>query len=212
MKRKTNCYLGLASAILLGILSPAGATAPTGVSLGTGAPPGTLGPWTMAPIGPDASPVNSFVTSVGPVLFDEAVTHAQIGNGWASWSHGYAGDVYHTYSSVNTTSLTLTMSAPISAIYFYAEPNDYTNFTFTATALSGASVTETIDGNAGASGFGFYATGVDLITSITITEGNTAGFAVGEFGFSVPEPSSVALASLGLVLLVSRRIQRRTRS
>jgi hypothetical protein len=184
MKLKANCYLGLASAILLGFVSSSAALPVTGISLGTAAPPGTLGGWTMAPVGADNSPLYSMVTSVGPVSFDQAVMHDQVGNGWASWSHGFAGDVYDTASSLNPTALTLTMGTAVSAIYFYAEPINFANFTLTATAKSGATLTQIVNGDGGASGFGFYASGSDLITSITVTGSDSDGFAVGEFGFS----------------------------
>src|ERR1017187_4262918 len=101
MKLKANCYLGLASAILLGFVSSSAALSVTGVSLGIAAPPSTLGGWNMAPIGADNSPLYSMVSSVGPVTFDQAVMHEQIGNGWGTWSQGYVGNVYDTSLSIN---------------------------------------------------------------------------------------------------------------
>jgi hypothetical protein len=111
---------------------------------------------------------------------------------------------------VDPTKLTLTMGGLTSAVYFYAEPVNFTAFTFTATTDTGASVTQTVSGNAGATGFGFYATGSDYISSITVTEGDTDGFAIGEFGVarlsSVPETgSSLGYACLALLGLLGCR-------
>src|ERR1017187_5835660 len=154
MNLKLNYYLGLASASFLGFVSPVGALPLTGVALGTTAPPGRLGGFSMTPIGADPSALGSMVTSVGSISFDQAVRHDQIGNGWGTWSHGYSGDVYDT-GFQSATSLTLTMGGLTSAVYFYTESVNYSTFTFTATAADGTTVTQTINGNGGASGFGF---------------------------------------------------------
>jgi hypothetical protein len=210
MKLKSNYYLGLASAALLGFVSTVGAIGMTGVSLSTAAPPGTLGTWGMTPFGPDASPLDSFVTSVGSVTFNQAVRHDQIGNGWETWSHGYAGNVYDTGSSLDPASLTMTMGGLVSAIYFYTEPVNFADFTFTATTLDGTTLSQVVNGNGGASGFGFYATGSDYITSVTVTGTDADGFAIGEFGLNqqgtVPEAgNTLVYAFLGLLGLFGCR-------
>src|ERR1039458_2410339 len=141
MTIKSKHYLGLASAFLLGFVSTGGAVGSLGVlSLGTAAPPSTLGGFSMTPIGADPSALGSMVTSVGSISFDQAVMHDQIGNGWGTWSHGYAGNVYDTGSSVTPTSLTLTIDGLTSAIYFYTESVNFANFTFSATSAAGPSV------------------------------------------------------------------------
>src|ERR1019366_362097 len=177
MTLKSKHYIGLASAILLGFVSTGGAVGSLGVlSLGTAAPPSTLGGFSMTPIGADPSAVGSTVTSVGSISFNQAVNHDQIGNGWGTWSHGYTGNVYDTGDSVTPTSLTLTMGGLTSAVYFYTESVNFANFTFTATAADGTSVRQTINGNGGASGFGFYATGSHYITWISVTGAGSLGF------------------------------------
>ena len=212
MTLKSKHYIGLASAILLGFVSTGGAVGSLGVlSLGTAAPPSTLGGFSMTPIGADPSAVGSTVTSVGSISFNQAVNHDQIGNGWGTWSHGYTGNVYDTGDSVTPTSLTLTMGGLTSAVYFYTESVNFANFTFTATAADGTTLTQTINGNGGASGFGFYGTGGDSITSITVTGTDADGFAIGEFGLngtpSVPEAgSSLVYASLALLALFGCRV------
>ena len=207
MKFKSKHYLGLASAFLLGFVSTGGTVGSLGgLSLGTAAPPGTLGGFSMTPIGADPSALDSMVTSVGSISFDQAVRHDQVGNGWGSWSHGYAGNVYDTGSSLTPTSLTLTMGGLTSAVYFYTESVNFSTFSFTATAADGTTLTQNISGNGGAAGFGFYGTGGDTITSITVTGTDADGFAIGEFGLaspsSVPDGGySLGYLALGLLIL-----------
>ena len=192
----------------------------TGVSLGTGAPPPTLGGWTMTAFPADTvNPVfpasNADVTAVpgpgGGLTFSQALTHDIAGNvntGWATWSHGYAGDVYDTIDSADPTSVTLGLPAATHAFYLYVEPTPYSSFTITATAQDGTGISQTVFGGGGAAGFGFYTSGLDFLTSITITGLNSAytdsglntDFAIGEFGISaVPEPSTVIAGALMLL-------------
>ena len=210
MKRKTNLVCSLAGAGLLVLAGVAQAiTIPVSVALlGNGAPPSTLGGFAVAPIGADASAVGSSVNSVGGVGFNQSVLHDQIGNGWGTWSHGYAGNVYDTAQSANPLSLTLNLSAPVTAFYFYVESVNWetAGFSFTATAQDGASLSSIIGGNSGAAGFGFFSAGGNLISSITVTTTDADGFAIGEFGATVqrgvPDGGSTliycALGMLGL--------------
>ena len=184
----------------------------TGVSLGTGAPPLTLGGWTMTAFPADTvNPVyqasNADVTAVpgpgGGLTFSQALTHDIAGNvntGWATWSHGYAGDVYDTIDSADPTSVTLGLPAATHAFYLYVEPAPYDWYTITATAQDGTGFSQTVFGGGGATGFGFYgASGADVLTSITISGLNT-DFAIGEFGISaVPEPSTMIAGALMLL-------------
>ncbi len=194
-------YCGTAEAITISSLN--------GVTLGFAAPPSSLGGFAMTPFAADLSPDGNDVNAIGAVAFSQTVRHDVIGTGWASWSHGYAGSVYDTGSSVNPTTLTLTLASPVSAFYFYVESVNFAVFSFTATSQDGTEVTQTIDGNGGAAGFGFYTTGLDLISSISILSGDAEGFAVGEFGGSggsqtAPDGgNSLALLSLGLLASVA---------
>jgi hypothetical protein len=160
-------------------------------SPGTGPPPATLGPYTMTAFGPDPQPVNQgpIVTSVndpaGTVSFSPALNHSTVGNGWDTWSHGYTGDVYWTTGST----ITMTLPAGTRAFYFYAEPNTFAIFDVTATAQDGTtSGPIQVQGNSGATYFGFYATGTPNIESITVTTNDTTGFGVGEFGIAPAAP------------------------
>lgn len=178
--------------------------------LGTAAPPATLGSWTMTPFADDTRPNFSTVTSVdtpigGSLDFSSAVSLREVGAGWATWSHGYTGDVYFTGDS----SLTLTLPSQTAAFYLYTQPNSFSTFSFTVTDASGVSSTTDITGDSGAKGFGFYGTGGSTLASITVsTEPGALGFAVGEFGIAaVPLPMSglVLLSALGAAGAAYRR-------
>jgi hypothetical protein len=155
-------------------------------SPGTAAPPTTLGPYAMTAFGPDPQPVGATVTGVsdsaGMLGFSPALTHRRVGNGWATWSHGYTGDVYSTPSG---GPITITLPAGTRAFYLYAEPNIFNVFNVTATAQDGTtSGPVQVQGNSGAQYFGFYATGSPNIATITVTGTDTTGLAVGEFGIA----------------------------
>jgi PEP-CTERM motif len=173
----------------------------------TGAPPATVGGIPVTAFPDDARPVFGTVADVpapggGSVLLGPPHSHREIGSGWATWSHGYTGDVYYTGGP---TSDTLTMPAGTTAFYLYVEPNPFGEhpITVTATSSTGDTVTMTlsVEGSAGAEFIGVYTTSGQTIASIGLS--STTDFAVGEFGIGratpggVPEPSSLALMALG---------------
>lgn len=152
---------------------------------GTSAPPSTLGPYSMTPFGPDSQAVDTSVSSVagpsGTVGFSPSLGHCLVGGCWNTWSNGYTGDVY------TTTSQTITLTLPVSAraFYFYAETQQFSTFSITATTDQGTtSGPIAVNGEAGAEYFGFYATGADTLKTITVTGADPTGFAIGEFGVS----------------------------
>jgi hypothetical protein len=162
-------------------------------SPGTGAPPSTLGPYTMTAFGGDArascGASGSMVTGVtdpaGTIGFTQALIHRIAGTCWATWSNGYTGDVYGTDSSTDVSTVTITLPTGTPAFYFYAEPNQLTVLTITATGDDGTtSGPISVNGNGGAKYFGFYGLGGATVSSITVTTDDPLGFAVGEFGIS----------------------------
>ncbi len=183
--------------------------------LKTDAPPTTLGGFAMTPFPLDAQP-NGSVNSVasptgGSVTFSQDLTHTQVGVGWGTWSHGYTGDVYHTFYATTPTTVTLWLPADTIAFYFYAEPNHYGFSDIWATAQDGTTLSVSVQGNTGANGFGFHSDDGTLLTSTTVTTTASAnGMAVGEFGIAyyethhtqdptyVAEPGTLALFGLGL--------------
>jgi hypothetical protein len=162
-------------------------------SPGTGPPPATLGPYTMTAFGPDGRSDGATVADVpdpaGTIGFSPSLTHTHVGVGWATWSHGYSGDVYFT----GGTQITITLPAGTKAFYFYAEPNQFAVISVQATAQDGTtSGPIPVQGQAGAQYFGFYGTGSATLASITVTTADPTGFAVGEFGIN-PAASLVIL-------------------
>ncbi len=186
------------------------------VDLGTGAPPATVGGYTMVPFGDDARP-NVGVNDVGvadgapfgTLGFSQTLGHASIGAGWATWSHGYTGDVYVVPAEQIIprggvfAAVTLSLPAGTGAFYFYAEPDLFE--TFTITAVSGnTSLSIPVAGEAGANGWGFFTDDFSALTSITVS--SNASFAIGEFGAArVPAPGAGALALAGLGMIARRR-------
>lgn len=174
----------------------------TGFAGGTVAPGATLGPYTMTPFGWDDRFLGESVTSVdsplgGSVDFSSPLVHYRIGSGWATWSHDYLGDVYHTDGA---SSVTMFLPDQTTAFYFYAEPNPWSQYTIVATAQDGTQVIQGVNGYAGAAYYGFYGTDGSYITSIAVTTPQPIDFAIGEFGIAggeVPAPAGILLAVLG---------------
>ena len=150
-------------------------------SPGTGAPPDTLGPYTMTRFDADPQPTGTYVGGVVTptnevVAFSPALQHDLVGAGWTTWSNGYSGDVY--WGSANVT---ITLPGGTPAFYFYAEPDPYDVFTISATAQDGTSSGAiSVNGYHGAQYFGFYSKGTSRIASISVT--GSVDFAIGEFG------------------------------
>jgi hypothetical protein len=197
------------------VLVPAIAQAAiVGTALGSGARSDAWSPYAMTAFNPDPSPTFPDVTSVLSPLrtrgVDEFVTfsrggsHRRIGSGWATWSGGYTGDVYYFTPTTVPVTTTMTLPASTTAFSFYAEPNPFSpNFDITATANDGTSVTQSVSGSSGASGYGFYTAG-GALTSIAVS--CATDFAIGEFRISkIPEPATLSLLSLGALALIRRR-------
>jgi hypothetical protein len=159
---------------------------------GTGAPPGKLGPYTMRRFAADPTAVGTVEKRIsgptGPVVFSTPLTHLLIGNGWATWSNGYTGDVYETATPQpdGTFVITVTLPPGTGAFYAYAEPNLFADFSMNATAQNGVTSGDvTVHGQAGARYFGFYATCGHTLTKVTYTDGaGDTAMAIGEFGIA----------------------------
>jgi hypothetical protein len=197
--RPRTLLFALGGIAFLSVVAPA---AIIGTALGSGAPPATLGGYAMTPFPLDTRTLFPDVTSVpsplgGNVVFSQPMSHRRIGIGWATWSHGYTGDVYYSNGS---TSVGLTLPADTTAFILYAQPNPFARHLITATAQDGTSVTQNPDGASGASAYGFHVEGAGTITNIHVAVAGAA-FAIGEFSIAVPEPTSLALLVLGCTAL-----------
>jgi len=153
---------------------------------------------------PDGTTITGFTTTDGvPVSVDEQV-HS-IGDGWATWSGGYTGQVLADYSS---TSVTYTLGAGVTGFGFFAEPDEFDTFDITLTTADG-SLTQAVQGDAGAEFFGWTGSG---ITSFTVSSSDD--FAVGDFydttaPLSVPEPAMWAMMLAGIAGLGAALRRRR---
>jgi len=197
----------LALTVIAGAAASANA-AIVGTALGTGAPPATLGGYTMTAFPSDGTGGYAQLSSLasprgGSVGFSPDVYAADIGSGWATWSGGGTyggGDVYW---SGGATTLAMTLPAGTYGFAFYAEPNPFAVYTITATDNEGNSVSQDVDGSAGAAGWHAYTDGGSALTSITVT--SAVDFAVGEFYIAIPAPASLSLLGLGALVAGRRR-------
>jgi len=219
MKNINILSVFIAVSMLFILAGPASATIIFYNTPGTTAPPATLGPYTMTPFGDDARTLGNLVSSVpspvgGNVGFIADLTHAKVGSGWSTWSHGYTGDVYITWG----TSAQMTMPANTKAFYLYAEPDNFGQYYINATSQSGTTSTFgpfLVEGSAGAQYFGFYGDAGETINEIDMEiDSQAAGMAVGEFGInvgtgtSIPEFPTLAipvLSVVGLMFLFQRK-------
>lgn len=213
--RRRRVRRGVVLAAIVGVLSSfalvgapsAGAIAPIvwDTSVGTAAPPATLGPYNVTSFGLDGRPLFADVTNVvdpaGAIAFSPALNHRRIGSGWATWSHGYTGDVYATGGA---TSVTVTLPAGTGAFRFYAEPDPFAVINITATAQDGTTTGPIpVDGNGGAQYFGVYTTSSTL-ASVTIT--STTDFAIGEFGLAFKANKGCAAGLTAHALMATTNI------
>ncbi|MCC6677277.1 MAG: hypothetical protein IT436_09035 [Phycisphaerales bacterium] len=130
---------------------------------------------------------------VSGIDFSSPVNVRRIGFGWATWSHGYTGNVYYTNGATSITMIPWGWAER--AFQFYAEPNPFGVFQMTATGSDGStstSSTEDVDGGGGAFGWGFYGVG-PTVRSVTVSA--DIDFAVGELA-SFPAPASLCLFAL----------------
>lgn len=196
MKLSSGWKIGLPAVGLL--ISPFGyATIHSYLDPGTGAPPGTLGGYSMAAFMDDPSPEGTLLTELSPppgfpgsgnLVFDRELEHFKVGSTWDTWSHGYTGSVYYdAYSE-------LEMTLPLGTLAFslYIEPNLKDLFAFKV-ASGVEEVTLSINGDAGARYVGFYTDNpAEVLETIWVyqTTEDADGFAVGEFMISATVPES----------------------
>ena len=150
----------------------------------------------MTPFAVDTRAVGTSVSrmvtenAAGTVQFSPTLRqHYRVGNGWATWSHGYTGSVYFSGEASGGSDPRIELSLPSNtnayAFRVYAEPNTFGNFSVEATASDGTSSEPVrIEGRSGARYFGSPAPPGAKLTSITVTASDPRGFAIGEFSIN----------------------------
>lgn len=177
------------------------------------APPYTTATTVITFSNPNGGSVSSISGGGQTVTFSTAVLAETVpGGGWATWGAppNTESATPRVLAAFGATSLTLTLSAPVSTFGFEVEPDAFASVPITATFMNGATVlgtvTRTINGNAGA----LLAAASDStpITSVVITAPSGAdGFAIAQvrsgatFISSAPVPPTIVLAVLGLASL-----------
>jgi hypothetical protein len=168
----------LIAALSVAALHPVSAQV-IGVDIGTGVPPTTLGTYNVASYDPGSIAGQSYFSNLVGGNWDGGTSGGE--GQWSTWGQDYTGTVYVTDSS---STLTLDLSGA-QAVYFYEEPQQFSDFTMTAKDSSGVTVSTVINGYYGSSGVGFYEmNSSDFLTSITVTATDPTGFAIGEFGIN----------------------------
>lgn len=212
---KTIKLIVFTGTMVLAMVTPALAV-PIYGDLGMTAPPGTLGGYTLAAFSNDTSAEGSVLNLLAPppsspvsgsLSFAPEVVHYEVAGGWGTWGHGYVGDVYWLDEFFLGNSLTMTLPLDTKAFAFYLMPGFLDTYDFSIlvdTSAGGilAPITASIDGNGGATGFGFYTNdSSDSLKTITITGNGTwpDGFAVGEF--SINSTSNVPDGGITFLLL-----------
>jgi hypothetical protein len=158
----------------------------------TGKPPVKLGPYKTKRFALDKRKNLSVVKNVkgptGEVSFSAAATEIRVGKGknhWQTWSNGFKGFVYWIgYADIGASAkVVLTLPKGTKAFYVYVEPDEFKTHDLEATAQNGVSSGDTkVFGEAGAEYFGFYATGRQVLKTITITCNDD--FSFGELGIA----------------------------
>ena len=202
---------GLATSLGMALVTAQAATF-IDLSAGLSSPPAILGGHSMTLFVDDARANFTAVSTVpsplgGALDFDSAASLREIGDGWDTWSHGYAGDVY---VAEGLTSLRLALPPGTMAFSFHVQPDAWDVFEFQVESGGTGSGSFTVDGDSGARFVGVYSTDPSVpLSSILIenVDGNAGGFAVGEFAIAaVPEPATAAwVAALGCLAFAAWR-------
>lgn len=184
-------------------------------------PDDTTIPGGFTPLNQISSPANTF-------SFSNTVYKSYVGNEWSKLANSrftIGSPVYFNPSN----SITISLARAVAALDLVVETNSVAPIVFNIaiTAFGGSTQqiqTQGVRGDVGGRYFGFYTTGTDLISSITISAPSEAyGFAMGEFRWSeavsttpepetVPEPATIAGTLAFAAFMTRSRMQRKQKA
>lgn len=145
----------------------------------------------------------------GSLSFNHDLQHRQVPSSWNTWSGGNTPAVLYT-QTIQVIAGTFTTGA--SAFGMEMEPNYYTWMNMTLVTDAGGSLTQSVNGNAGAKFFGWVGAEVSFINLYSDDSDFAFGRMVqGQEPSPVPLPASMVLfgsAMLGLATL-SRGLKRK---
>ncbi|MEO5373120.1 MAG: PEP-CTERM sorting domain-containing protein [Alphaproteobacteria bacterium] len=138
--------------------------------------------------------------------FGDTVERRQVPSSWATWSGGETPAVLYT---LDDNSVDGRFSKVEKAFGFEMEPNVFSTFLMTLKLKDGTSLTQSVEGFAGAKFFGWADQAIIGFTA-TCSSG-CGGFAMGRMvEGTAPEPATLAMAGLGLLGMgVARRRRNR---
>ncbi|WP_026098339.1 PEP-CTERM sorting domain-containing protein [Kamptonema formosum] len=155
--------------------------------------------------------VNQISSPSNTLSFSKTVQKAYVGTDWAKLLTSRLTTGSPVYFNGGANSTTISLANAVAALDLVVETNSLAPLVFNIAVTAFGGVTQTltqgVQGNVGGQYFGFYTTGTDLISSITITAPSGAeGFAMGEFRLgnvqaqpsaepqpsqAVPEPTTI---------------------
>jgi hypothetical protein len=174
------------------------------------------GATTLIPITvPDLTLVNTLSDSSLSISFSSSLEARTVPSSWSTW-----GSPPNTESPTprvlfgDLISVTFTFSEALSIFGIEVEPQSFGIANFILEFFNGATslgtISQGVDGDAGARLFAAEAIGADEFTSVVLTTADTSGFSAAQFRYAladgateVPEPGALALlgsalAGLGL--------------
>lgn len=162
----------------------------------------------------DGSQPAAVTLAAGTTLsnFSSPITTHIVGTSWSTWPGQPGSNGTTVYNDGASLSMKVTDGSifafgkfhPVNALGFYVEPDPFAVYNITLTLSDGSSLTQSVNGNAGAQFFGYIGDGV---TSLNISSATDFGFGQFSEGAMVPEPATWALmiGGFGLAGIALRR-------
>lgn len=167
------------------------------------------------------TPVNKISSPSNTLSFSNTVYKAYVGTDWAKLATSRLTTGSPVYFN-GSNSATISLANAVAALDLVVETNSLAPLVFNIAVTAFGGVTQTLTqgvrGDVGGKYFGFYTTGTDRISSITITAPSQAqGFAMGEFRVgdaqaqaqAVPEPTTVMGAVVFGSFLAGAKLKRK---